>query len=134
MPFKQHCCCDLQIDAVCGMQDGRVMPVWCAIVWPFMLPSMGNCDLQAFTERLLAQATGLTALTVQALELTQPYRQQVAVAAAPYTQPVLDATEPYLQHARDALSPLIQQASDVLHETSVSLAWGIRNLTSTFTS
>ena len=114
------------------MQKGRVTR--CPIVWPSLLPKVSNCDLPALTERFLAQATGLTALTVQAFEMTQPYRQQVAVAAAPYMQPALDATAPYLQHARDVLNPMIQQASDVLHETSISLAWGIRNLTSTFTS
>ncbi len=68
------------------------------------------------------QATGLTAVAVQALAVTEPYRQQVADAAAPY-----------LRQASETVSPLVQQASQKAHEASVSLAWSIRNFTSVFT-
>lgn len=81
----------------------------------------------------VAQATGLTAVALQVLAATEPYRQQVAASAAPYVQPAVDAATPYVQHASETISPLLQQASDAVHDASISLAWSIRNLTSTFT-
>mmetsp|Transcript_6666 Transcript_6666/g.19195 ORF Transcript_6666/g.19195 Transcript_6666/m.19195 type:complete len:682 (-) Transcript_6666:259-2304(-) len=80
-----------------------------------------------------AKATGLTAVALQVLAATEPYRQQVAASAAPYVQPAVDAATPYVQHASETISPLLQQASDAVHDASISLAWSIRNLTSTFT-